>query len=113
MALSHAQTKRIGVTSLLRPSSNWNLRRPLVSRSCQRTSRRRRVVFAPDVFVSTCSQTNHVGNIGAATPRGIPSRASADVGGVRNERRGRRIEAPLLLEHLLEAHGQARLWNAS
>jgi hypothetical protein len=29
---------------------------------------------------------NHVGNIGATTPRGIPFRASTDVGGVRNER---------------------------
>ena len=84
--LSHAQTKRIGVTSLLRPSSNWNFRRPLLSRSCHRTSRRRRVVFVPDGFVSTCSQMNHVGKIGAATPREIPFRTSTDVGGVRNER---------------------------
>src|ERR1019366_8046488 len=84
--LSHAQTKRIGVTSLLRPSSNWNLRRPLLSRSCQRTNRRRRVVLVPVVFVSTCSQINQVGNIGVATPRGTPSRESTDEGGVRNER---------------------------
>ena len=27
--MSHAQTNRIGGTSLLRPSSNWNFRRPL------------------------------------------------------------------------------------
>ena len=78
--------ERIGVTSLLRPSSYWNFRRPFVSRSCQRTNRRRRAVLAPAVAVSTCSQMNHVGKMGAATPRGIPSRASTDVGGVRNER---------------------------
>ena len=49
--LSQAHTKRIGVTSLLRPSSYWNLLRPLLSRSCQRTKRRRLVVLAPEVFV--------------------------------------------------------------
>ena len=43
---SQAQTKRIGVTSDFLPSSKTNLRRPpAASRSCHRTSRRRRAVL--------------------------------------------------------------------
>src|SRR5579872_1050347 len=76
----------MGVTSLLRPSSNTNLRLPLLSRSCQRTNRRRRVDLASEVLVSTCSQTNQVGKIGAATPRELLSLVFPDTGGIRNER---------------------------
>ena len=110
--LSHAQTKRIGVTSLLRPSSNLEFSPTLACRDpANAPAADGASALAAVVIVSTCSQMNHVGKIGAATPRGIPSLASARYGGVRNERLAAGSRRPCVLEDLLQAHRQARLRN--